>query len=381
MNILPHIQKRDELIDVLRGIAIIIVLMLHFHLSYPLNIFKSWSFDFLMHGNYGVTIFFVISGYLISSNALKRYGDLSSINIKHFYPIRCARILPPLCLALTIISLLFILDLKSFTNSVYKEEVDNPSLTLTIVSVLTFWHNIMMDYYGYFNYAINIYWSLSVEEFFYLIFPIACISLKNKKSIIFILISIIILSPIYRYYNRNDEIVFMYSYLACFDAISIGILSALLKHNRKYYYQKNLIRYIGFALIGFVYFILGIHGFEAIGFTIVSLGTGLIIISSYSQGFKSNIITKILSFLGGISYELYLFHIILLGLIRNVIVPKTLSGVSTIVLLCIFLCSSVLIAHIISKFYSEPINKFFRRRLMKDNCQNNPVIDQKLSRY
>lgn len=65
-------QKRDELIDVLRGLAITLVLMLHFHLSYPLVFSEHLSLNFIMNGNYGVTIFFVISGYLISSNALKR---------------------------------------------------------------------------------------------------------------------------------------------------------------------------------------------------------------------------------------------------------------------------------------------------------------------
>ncbi|ABV78419.1 Acyltransferase family protein [Rickettsia bellii OSU 85-389] len=364
--VLLHVQKRDELIDVLRGIAIILVLILHFHLSYTI---ESWNFNFLMHGNYGVTIFFVISGYLISTNALKRYGDLASIDIKHFYLLRCARILPPLFFALIIISLFYALDLKSFINLVYKDGVNNPSLGLTIFSVLTFWHNVMMDYYGYFNYAINIYWSLSVEEFFYLIFPLACVILRNRKLIIFILISIIAISPIYRYMNRNDEIIFMYSYLACSDAISIGILSALLKSNIKYFPQKNLIRVFGFSLIGFVYFILGIHGFEAIGFSLVSLGTGLIIISSYSQTFKSNVVSKLLSFLGKISYELYLFHIIILGLIRGIIVPKNLSGLPAIGLLSMFLFCSVLISYLISRFYSEPINRFFRRCLMaKYNC-------------
>ncbi|RUP38063.1 MAG: acyltransferase, partial [Acinetobacter sp.] len=224
-------QKRDELIDVLRGLAIILVLMLHFHLSYPLVFSDSLSLNFIMNGNYGVTIFFVISGYLISSNALKRYGDLSQINMKHFYFLRCARILPPLVLALIVISLFYALDFKSFTNSVYKEGIDNPSLGLTIFSVLTFWHNVMMDYYGYFNYAVNIYWSLSVEEFFYLIFPLSCLFLRKTKLIILMLVSIVLIAPIYRYINRKDEIIFMYSYLACFDSIAIGILVALVKNN------------------------------------------------------------------------------------------------------------------------------------------------------
>lgn len=371
-------QKRDELIDVLRGLAIILVLMLHFHLSYPLVFSDSLSLNFIMNGNYGVTIFFVISGYLISSNALKRYGDLSQINMKHFYFLRCARILPPLILALIVISLLYSLDFKSFTNSVYKEGIDNPSLGLTIFSVLTFWHNVMMDYYGYFNYAVNIYWSLSVEEFFYLIFPLSCLLLRKTKLIIFMLVSIVLIAPIYRYINRKDEIIFMYSYLACFDSIAIGILVALVKNNVKPLQQKNHFRLLGFALMTYVYFILGIHGFEAIGFSLMSLGAGLVILSSDIEHFKSNIVTQIIAFLGSISYELYLFHIILLGLMRNVIAPKSLSGLPNICLLIVFLFSSTLIGYFIARFYSERINKMCRGYLARKTYTNKIVMDAKL---
>jgi peptidoglycan/LPS O-acetylase OafA/YrhL len=371
-------QKREELIDVLRGLAIILVLMLHFQLSYPLVFSDSLSLNFIMNGNYGVTIFFVISGYLISSNALKRYGDLSQINMKHFYFLRCARILPPLVLALIVISLFYALDFKSFTNSVYKEGIDNPSLGLTIFSVLTFWHNVMMDYYGYFNYAVNIYWSLSVEEFFYLIFPLSCLLLRKTKLIIFMLVSIVLIAPIYRYINRKDEIIFMYSYLACFDSIAVGILVALVKNHVKSLQQKNHFRLLGFALMAYVYFILGIHGFEAIGFSLMSLGTGLVILSSDREHFKSNIVTKIIAFFGSISYELYLFHIIILGLMRNVIVPKSLSGLPNIGLLLLFLLGSALIGYFIARFYSERINKMCRGYLASKTYTNKIVMDAKL---
>lgn len=105
-------KTRNELIDVLRGVAIILVLILHFHLSYPLEFGNIINLEFLRNGNYGVTMFFVISGYLISSNAFKRYENLSSINMRHFYFLRCARILPPLLLALSIIIFLSIFDVK-----------------------------------------------------------------------------------------------------------------------------------------------------------------------------------------------------------------------------------------------------------------------------
>ncbi len=52
------------------------------------------------NGNYGVTIFFVISGFLITSTTLSRFGDLKQVNLRTFYSFRFARIIPNLALML-----------------------------------------------------------------------------------------------------------------------------------------------------------------------------------------------------------------------------------------------------------------------------------------
>ncbi|RUP42095.1 MAG: hypothetical protein EKK63_03420, partial [Acinetobacter sp.] len=119
-------------------------------------------------------------------------------------------------------------------------------------------------------------------------------------------------------------------------------------------------------------------GFEAIGFSLMSLGAGLVIMSSDMEHFKSNIATKIIAFLGSISYELYLFHIILLGLMRNVIAPKSLSGLPNIGLLLLFLLCSALIGYLIARFYSERINKLCREYLASKTYTNKLVMDAKL---
>lgn len=174
-----NLAVRNEKIDFLRGIAISLVLTLHFHLSYKL--FNSYFSSLLpenilnaiLHnGNYGVTMFFVISGYLITSRSLQRHGSLSNINLSNFYKLRFARIFPCLILALLIIFLLSLFEFKSFVNKTAMADNSQVSMPLSILSVLMFWHNVLMEQYGYFNYAMNIYWSLSVEEVFYLIFPI-----------------------------------------------------------------------------------------------------------------------------------------------------------------------------------------------------------------
>src|SRR5580698_11182640 len=97
---------RSARVDFLRGVAIFAVLALHFSLTY--NLVKSplaqllppaWIRAAVNNGNYGVTIFFVISGFLITSNNLRRYGELQRVRLRQFYALRFARIIPPLLLA------------------------------------------------------------------------------------------------------------------------------------------------------------------------------------------------------------------------------------------------------------------------------------------
>ena len=100
----------DLRIDRLRGIAIALVLVHHFHLAYRLydtTLASVVGIDavraVVRNGNYGVTMFFTISGWLITSNALRRWGRLEAIDIRRFYALRIARIVPCLVLLLVVV--------------------------------------------------------------------------------------------------------------------------------------------------------------------------------------------------------------------------------------------------------------------------------------
>ncbi len=67
---------------------------------------------------------------------------------------------------------------------------------MAVLSVLTFWHNVLMQRAWYFNYAMNIYWSLSVEEMFYLVFPLLCLGLKRPVLIVAVWLLAIVLGAI-----------------------------------------------------------------------------------------------------------------------------------------------------------------------------------------
>ena len=278
-----RVVSRNPNIDFLRGIAITLVLLLHHALSYGFHgsivaeiLPKAWLHNLVINGNYGVTMFFSISSYLITSNTIQRYGNLSSVKIGQFYCLRAARILPPLLLALLIITALALAGLQDFRNVDGGHDLPDSYLFLAIFSVLTFWHNVLMQFQGYFNYALNIYWSLSVEEIFYLAFPLACTALKSERNLILMALLIIAIGPLYRWQHSNNDIDYLYGYLACFDAISFGVIAALLQNKVK---PNQMAIWRIAAAIGLVVFYLsGIRENVVFGFTGIALCTAILLI-------------------------------------------------------------------------------------------------------
>jgi peptidoglycan/LPS O-acetylase OafA/YrhL len=114
---------RNPRIDLIRGIAILLVLFHHFNIAYTL---RDTSLAHLVgwnamralarNGNYGVTIFFVVSGFLITSNADRRWNGLKKIDVSAFYVLRGARILPCVLLVLAIVNMLALSGVAAFPN-------------------------------------------------------------------------------------------------------------------------------------------------------------------------------------------------------------------------------------------------------------------------
>jgi peptidoglycan/LPS O-acetylase OafA/YrhL len=366
---------RSARVDFLRGVAILAVLTLHFSLSYGLVnsplaqiVPAAWIRAAVVNGNYGVTIFFVISGFLITSNNLRRYGNLGQVSLRQFYAFRFARIIPPLALALCLIVPLGLLDVPSFMNSRHDQPMSGAFFAIAVLSVLTFWHNVLMQAVGYFNYCLNIYWSLSVEEVFYLSFPLACVMLKRERYIIALCAAAIIVGPVYRSFHTGNEIYFMYAYAACFDAIAIGCLSALLQHRVAIGpHLGKLIRYAAGAGLAVWYFS-GIDGHEIFGFSWIALCVCGLLINAFEPaarigGFPPS---RIVGWFGRRSYELYLFHIMLLAAMRDLVPKQALPYAWKLPLFVLFVLLSGLLAELVARSFADPLNARLRRRLAGD---------------
>ncbi|WP_257572628.1 acyltransferase [Janthinobacterium sp. UMAB-56] len=356
-------QARNHHIDALRGVAILCVLLLHFALAYglknsPLEILPSWLLRAAYQGNYGVTMFFVISGYLITSTSLHRWGDLARIDLAAFYLYRIARLLPSLLLALSIIVLLGVLDVPFFANSDGGKDLPASYFIIAIASVLTFWHNVLMQSAGYFNYCLNVYWSLSVEEMFYLLLPLSCRILRRRHWIMLLCGAAIVAGPAYRSLHADNEIDFMYGYLACFDAIAIGCLTALLtQHWQPGPRVGQLLRWAAGLVVAALY-VRGIGGHEVFGFSAIALASAAFIVGATAgQGHPGP-----LQWLGRHSYELYLFHIIVLATMRNLVDKAGLGYAERLPWLALFLAATALAAAVVARWVSEPANTTLRRR-------------------
>ena len=277
---------------------------------------------------------------------------------------RFARIMPCIVLALGVITLFGLFGLPSFLDTIKGQPLPASFSILSIVSVLTFWHNVLMESVGYFNYCVNIYWSLSVEEVFYLLFPLAALVFRRTRYFVMLCLALVAAGPVYRGMHADDELYFMYGYLACFDAIALGCLAALLK--RKVSLTKRasaLLTWIAAPALACVYLI-GIDGHEAVGFSLIALATCVLLLTSGmdAQAGRPARLLDPLRWMGRHSYELYLFHIVVLACMRDLVSRDTLANGAKPLWLLVFIALSCAVAAVVSRYFSEPANRALRQR-------------------
>jgi peptidoglycan/LPS O-acetylase OafA/YrhL len=348
-------------LDGLRFFAILSVMIGHW-LQWQINRPIINGFPF---GN-GVTLFFVLSGFLITDILLKNKIKSVEISIpkstllKSFYARRVLRIFP-LYFA-TIIFLYFI----SYNN------------TRQIFPWLaTFTSNIYQSIHNTFVGDFNHFWSLAVEEQFYLFWPwlIILIPTKHSEKIIIGLISLSILTKIYLFIYFPDKwMANSYFTLSCMHALGIGALISYWNIYRKditayfssfsWVYTSILI-YFAIHYIGFAYKLNWLH--ETIDNVLFALMSAIIINYASQNKFKG-IAKYILEndfvvYSGKISYGLYVFHLFVPGFFWNYLSPKLGLNVSNKYTACvIFYLVTFVMAHISWKLMENPINnlkKFF----------------------
>jgi peptidoglycan/LPS O-acetylase OafA/YrhL len=374
-----QVTPRFDTIDVLRGISIIAVVLLHswirfrgedqqLHLPLSRDVFNL----IFRNGDNGVTIFFAVSGFLITFTSIKRFGSLAAMQAARFYRIRFARIAPLLLLILGILSVLHLAHIDGFVIS-HKQT----TLPRALFAALTFHLNWLEGNVGYLPANWDVLWSLSVEEMFYLFFPIACLLLlRSKRGLIpflALLAAFLIMGPFARTIWTAKALVWQEkSYFGGMDAIAMGCLTALLtQHLLKLPRPRRalllVIEVLGAALIFLILYwphwpFMKFIGRTGLDGSILPLGACLVMLASVLLHQKGSIFTAPIRWFGRHSYEVYMTHefLVVFGVeLYLKLAPTHHTGPLWLWFLGILVLTAPL-GWLVARFFSEPLNRRLR---------------------
>jgi peptidoglycan/LPS O-acetylase OafA/YrhL len=206
-------------LDGLRAIAIILVIFAHSSWYLPAWMTHNSVFQSVIgNGYHGVAVFFVISGYLITTLLLREFSKTGTISLKHFYFRRTMRIFPPFYFLLAVMGILWAANII-------------PQDARSFIASLTYTWACYPSAHGYF---ITHTWSLSIEEQFYLIWPFVFFALHRRYKLVQASVLMIVLMPVVRilfYFVlpslRGHEFYMVHGWI---DTMMVGCLLALLKH-------------------------------------------------------------------------------------------------------------------------------------------------------
>ncbi len=315
-------MERLKSIDGLRAIAITMVVLGHAAHTIPAYVSQNYLYGLVSNASLGVRVFFVISGYLITKLLLAEERKTTTINIKHFYLRRLLRIFPVFYLyifVIVILKLFFIPDIFQH-------------YALVMFAGLYLWnykhlftHSDFLHDKG--SWFFGHFWSLAMEEQFYLLWPLAFKNI-NKKLLTKIVLSIILVMPALRvatYFlvpNSRGQITMMLHTGG--DTILVGCLGALLeerilRHKRmNALFNNTFFVVISFTFVFLVSPYLGKHFSHAYGLAVGRFADNFVILFvllwsvHFNSAFSRIMNAAVLVHVGILSYSIYIWQQLIL---------------------------------------------------------------------
>ncbi len=354
-----HIKSLDGI----RGFAISLILLYH-HFG-------------LQGGWLGVDLFFVLSGFLITGILLDTKQSKSYF--LNFYARRVLRIFPLYFMVL----IGFFIVLPILTNI-----ESSKSFSIYFDDQLYYWFYLqnwaqlfkVHEYEGV-NRVLSHFWSLAIEEQFYVFWPlfIAFFSMKNLKIVILTLISASLVFKIYLVYNSSCwEIAYLNTF-SRIDTILVGALVALgIRQNNFTRFSDNRLSILVYTLLSLAFVIIIFSGakipegwfFSSIGYLFFATVFGSIIFKAISEPsdlvFKILFENKIAIFMGKFSYSIYVFHFPVIWLVQPRIYSLTFFqnidfGVAFIIANIISIILTLIISQLTWYIIEQPFLKLKNR--------------------
>jgi len=313
-------QGRIPELDGLRGIAVLMVISFHYINNQLVNagsrlgqiLYKLTSFGWV-----GVDLFFVLSGFLIGTILMRNRGSKNYFST--FYLRRVVRIIPNYYLLIAVFVIINFIPVFASDYFLAGDRV------IPVWAYLLMVHNIFIAHLQNFGTtSVSVTWSIGVEEQFYIVFPLLVFLLK-EKWLPLILGAAIIIAPLIR--MQYDNWIPPYVLLPCrMDSIAFGAMIAYVNHFyslsavvKKYLVPIVAVLVLDALICGYLfirYADLGVMRNTL--FAIIFSGMVVFALVYKNSVYGAILRYKKLVWIGVISYSLYLFHSIILGMCKAI---------------------------------------------------------------
>lgn len=369
-NIQTNSNQRNFGIDLLRGFSILFVVIHHLAMSFRLPLQPSLAGEFLgkriingisFNGYESVFLFFVLSGFLITQRCLQTYGELSAINWRKFYRQRFSRIFPLLALLLLVLSFMHLLEVDG-----YVVQEKGQTLGRAVFSALGLHLNWYEGQTTWLPAAWDVLWSLSIEEVFYIGFPLICIFLPRRWLIAALLVLAFSL-PWTREAIVGNEIWKEKAYFPGMSAIAFGVLTALLAQVWKTSEQfARAIAVLGGIGLIAIYFFGSevwkvIHGYSML---ILCLSACLLVFAAQRLESRPRWGWQWLAKMGRLSYEIYLSHMFIVLSIctaYRAYFGENMRWTFAVYIPVVFAC--LMLGVVLERWVSAPMMQYLRSRI------------------
>lgn len=299
-------------LDGIRAISFSIVFIAH-----------AWT---LQSGAFGVSVFFFLSGFLITTLLRRENDKFSSISLGNFYIRRVLRIFPPLYLTIAVIVAMVVLRL-----------IPGPLEFAPVLAASTFAANYYDIYRGFAILGLSPLWSLAVEEHFYLVFPFlfllfnrAALSYRKQALILGGICLAVLAWRLYLvlHYPSISQNRIMYGTDTRIDTILFGCILALAFNPA----LDRRLRFPWYVTVGAVLLLASTWVFrnEVFRLTLRYTAQGIAFIPLFvfaiqrAGDFTRFLNYKWVRFFGTLSYTLYLIHLAVLGVTASL--PSRIGG-------------------------------------------------------
>jgi len=375
-------MKKIQVVDFMRAVGILLVLAGHLEKSFLEKGLQEGALDQLWfriwsnHG-FGVSMFFVISGFLITRLIALGPGGLFRPDFRDFYTRRIGRLFP----LLVVICLGGSLIVALLSGTSHRDQVTFDPGTSSFD--LSFWLSIatfglsgyVLPYFGIHGQQTahglhwDVLWSLQIEEQFYLCYPLLLRFLGTPRRLTLFLLALVVLNPLYIllvWKTQPYQMAVVGSPLSGFHLIALGCLLYLTSERFGPYLSAHKDRAILVCLSG-VALILAAYGhyylrtdfwWRILGNTLIGGGTFLLLLGGFHLRFFDSGWMAPLTLPGRLSYGMYLLH----STVLFVLWPY-FSGEYQFLSFGLFAAGTVLLSWVSHRYLEVPLNLSIRKAL------------------